>query len=119
MNRKQLDSYITEQYGTTPEFLWISQPTYAVYRHRNNNKWFAVIMEIPKSKLCIEQDNKVTVVNLKCDPLLIGALIKERGIFKGYHMNKNYWITVLLDGSVDSERIKWLLNISFNLTFKK
>ena len=76
-------------------------------------------MEIPKQKLSIDDDSLVNVVNLKCDPLLIGSLLSENGIHKGYHMNKNYWITLRLDGSVDDEKIKWLLDISFNLTAPK
>ena len=56
------------------------------------------------------------LINLKCDPLLIGSLIKEKGIFRAYHMNKSYWISVLLDGSTDDETIKWLLNLSYDLT---
>ena len=99
--------------------MWEKYPTFAVYRHQNNKKWFAVIMEIPKSKIGFADDGLVTVINLKCDPLLIGSLLLENGIHKGYHMNKNYWITVRLDGSVDEEQIKWLLDISFDLTITK
>ena len=117
--RKDLDEYITEAYGQSAEFPWIKYPDFAVYRHSSNKKWFAVIMNLPKSKFGLSQDGTVDVVNLKCDPLLIGSLIKENGIFPGYHMNKNYWISVLLDGSVENEQLKWLLDISFNLTDKK
>ena len=34
-------------------------------------------------------------------------------------MNKGTWLSVLLDGIVDSEQIKGLIDISFNLTSKK
>ena len=119
MDRFSLDKYITSTYSATAEFMWDKYPTFAVYRHKNNKKWFAVIMEIPKPKLSIDDDSLVNVVNLKCDPLLIGSLLSENGIHKRYHMNKNYWITLRLDGSVDDEKIKWLLDISFNLTAPK
>ena len=119
MERAVLDKYITETYGAVEEYLWEKYPTFAVYRHQKNKKWFAVIMEIPKSKIGLNDDNLVNVVNLKCDPLLIGSLLIESGIHKAYHMNKNYWITVRLDGSVDEAQIKWLLDMSFNLTATK
>ena len=119
MDREALDKYITDTYGAVGEYMWEKYPTFAVYRHGNNNKWFAVIMEIPKSKIGINDENLVNVVNLKCDPLLIGSLLSENGIHKGYHMNKNYWITVRLDGSVDEAQIKWLLDMSFDLTATK
>ena len=119
MNREALDKHIKEVYGVTSEFPWLSAPTYAVYRHQSNNKWFAVIMEIPKNKIGIEEEGNINVVNLKSDPLLVGSLILDKGIHPAYHMNKNYWITVCLDGSVEEEKIKWLLDISFQLTDKK
>ena len=33
-----------------------------------------------------------------------------------YHMNKEKWITVSLDGRVPDGQIKWLLDLSFALT---
>ena len=82
----------------------------------NNKKWFAVIMEIPKSKIGLNDDGLVNVVNLKCDPLLVGSLRSEPGIFPAYHMNKDKWLSVALDGSADDEQIKMLLDMSFELT---
>lgn len=119
LDRKNFDKYITETYGTTAEFPWASAPGFAVYRHDSNKKWFAVVMDIPKSKLGFEDEKNISVVNLKCDPLLIGSLVKDDGIFPAYHMNKSYWISVALDGSADDEKIKWLLNLSFGLTKKQ
>ena len=118
MNRKELDKFITDFYGASPEFLCMSQPTYAVYRHSRNNKWFAVIMEISGDKIGLNTDKTIEVVNLKCDPLLIGSVLMEEGIHKGYHMNKNYWITVRLDGSVAADKIKWMIDLSCDLTNK-
>lgn len=34
-------------------------------------------------------------------------------------MNKNHWITVCLDGSVEKEKVKWLIGLSFEMTDKK
>lgn len=119
MSREALDKHIRKVYGVTAEFPWLSAPSFAVYRHQSNNKWFAVIMEIPKSKIGIEEAGNINVVNFKSDPLLIGSLILDKGIHPAYHMNKNHWITVCLDGSVEEEKVKWLLDLSFELTDKK
>jgi predicted DNA-binding protein (MmcQ/YjbR family) len=119
MNREAMDKYINNVYGVTAEFPWLSAPTFAVYRHQSNNKWFAVIMEIPKAKLGIEEEGNINIINLKSDPLLIGSLILNKGILPAYHMNKNHWITVCLDGTVEKDKIEWLLGLSFELTDKK
>ncbi len=119
MNREALDKHIKSVYGVTAEFPWLSAPTFGVYRHQSNNKWFAVIMEISKVKLGIEDEGSVNVVNLKSDPLLIGSLLLDEGIHPAYHMNKSHWITVRLDGSIDEEKVRWLVDLSFELTDKK
>lgn len=90
MTRQQLDFYITEKYSSLAEYPWQSAPSFAVYRHDNNKKWFAVIMDIPKSKLGLGEDCKISVVNLKADPMLIGSLIQNDGVYPAYHMNKNH-----------------------------
>ena len=116
MKRKFLENLIHDSFHISPEFPWIKNTTFAVYRHSNNRKWFAVVMEIKKEKIGINEEGTVNVVNFKCDPLLIGTLLNDNGIHRGYHMNKNYWITVRLDGSVDEDKIKWLLDLSYELT---
>lgn len=117
-SREEFDKYISDTYGVSAEFPWGSDAGHAVYRHFSNNKWFAVAMSVQKSKFGISEEALVDVVNLKCDPLMIGSLHKEKGIFPAYHMNKNYWISVFLDSSVDAETIKWLVSLSFELTDK-
>ncbi len=119
MNRKELEKHINETYGVTAEYPWSTAPGYCVFRHSDNKKWFAVIMDIPREKIEHDTDGLIDVVNLKCDPILIGSVRNEKGIFPGYHMNKNHWITVTLDGIADDETIKWLLNLSFDLTAKR
>ncbi len=116
MNKTELQKYIAEAYSTVPDFPWESTPDAAVYRHENNRKWFALVMTIPKARLGIRSDGMIDIVNLKCDPLLVGSLRSEPGIFPAYHMNKDKWLSVALDGSADDEQIKMLLDMSFDLT---
>ena len=76
-------------------------------------------MDIPKNRIGLENDEIISIVNFKCDPILVGSLILEEGFFKAYHMNKTNWITAALDGSADDEKIKFLLDYSFDVTKKK
>lgn len=116
MNKRELQTYIAETYNTDPDFPWESNPTFAVYRHRSNRKWFALVMDIPKSKLGLREDGDIDIVNLKCEPTLIGSLRLEKGFFPAYHMSKDKWVSVALDGSVDDEQLLFLLDMSFELT---
>jgi len=119
LDRGQLERYIAEQYSSNPEHPWMKYPDYTVFRHYGSQKWFALIMGIPRSRLGLSGQEMLDVLNVKCDPLLIGSLIEEKGFFPAYHMSKAKWITVALDGSVEDEKIKWLLGMSFEATGSK
>ena len=96
---------------------WSGQTlTPTMFRHRHNRKWFAIIMDIPREKLGLPGDGIISVVNVKCDPRLIGSFREEPGIFPAYHMNKAHWLTVALDGSAEEEKLRFLLDMSYELT---
>lgn len=76
-------------------------------------------MNVPKDKLGLSEDGSLDILNVKCDPVLIGSLRKEPGIYPAYHMSKASWLSVALDGSVQDETIKLLLDMSFDLTAAK
>lgn len=78
-----------------------------------------MIINVNKEKLGIDGDGSVDIINLKCDPILTGSLRNEKGFYPAYHMNKANWISALLSGEADEEKIKWLIDISFDLTAKK
>lgn len=116
MDRKETEQYIVDAYAVDPEYPWAKHPSYTVYRHTSNQKWFALIMDIPGEKLGLPGSRTMDVLNVKCDPRMIGSLRAESGFFPAYHMSKNSWLTVALDGSVDREKVKLLLDMSFDLT---
>ena len=116
MNREQLEKILCETYVANMDWPWIKYPNYEVFRHSNNKKWFALIMDVSKNKLGLAGDEILDIVNFKCDPALIGSLRMENGFFPAYHMNKDSWITVALDGTVDDEKIKALADMSYELT---
>ena len=116
MTREELAAYLEETYGTTGENLFARYPEFQAFRHHGNRKWFAVLMDIAKRNLGLVDEGNISVVNLKCDTRMIGAFREEAGIFPGWHMNKNHWLTVALDGTVDAEKIRFLVDMSYELT---
>ena len=118
MTRIEFEKCILEKYDAATDFPWLQHPDYQVFRHKDNQKWFALIMDIPKNKLGLEGTELLNVVNLKCDPIMISSFWRESGVFPGYHMNKNNWLTVALDGSASEDTIRFLLDMSFQLTGK-
>lgn len=116
MERKELFEWVKETYGTEPDYPW--NDWNCVLRHKHNNKWFALIMEIDEKKLGIDSERVIDVLNVKCDPLLIGSLRMKEGFYPAYHMNKDKWVSVLMDGTVPADEIKELIKLSYNLTEK-
>ena len=119
MDREALQTYILEQYQAEADHPWLRHPKHTVFRHGGNKKWFALIMDVPRNKLGLSGEERMDVVNLKCDPILTGTLRTEPGFFPAYHMNKENWITASLDGSVSEDQLKILLDMSYHATAPK
>ena len=117
--REEIENYINENYNALQEYPWEKYPNFTTFKHKNNKKWFALIADVQYEKLQIKKEGIVDVINLKNIPEMIGSLRKEDGILPAYHMNKKYWITILLDGTVPKQKICELIDISYELTSKK
>ena len=46
---------------------------------------------------------------------MISMIIQTYGFLPGYHMNKQHWITILLEGSVSEAKILDFLDMSYDL----
>ncbi len=117
MNRQEIFKWVKEQYDTDPDYPW--QDANAVLRHWKNRKWYGLIMKVGRDKLGLSGVEEIEVLNLKCDPEMIGFLRTRPGFLPAYHMNKMKWISVLLDGTVSDEEIRNLIHISYGLTEPK
>lgn len=114
MKREEIFEYVKKQYGTIPEYLWKSSPENAILRHKKG-KWYAAILRVEKSKLGLKEEGSVDIINVKCESDMVGLLTQTYGFLPGYHMNKKYWITMLLDGSVSEAKILDFLDMSYDL----
>lgn len=114
MDRKEVLDWCRQQYGTEPDYPWKDRN--AVLRHTDSQKWYGVILEVNRFKLGLDGIGTVEILNVKCDPLLIGTLRMRPGFYPAYHMNKENWISVLLCGPASEDEIKGLLTLSYRMT---
>ncbi len=114
----QIHAYAIKKYTAQPEYLWSKYPEYSILRRKDNNKWFATIMKVHCEKLGINEKGLKEVINVKCHPNDVAILRSANGFLPAYHMNKENWITILLDGSVPIEIIFDLIDDSYNLIGK-
>ena len=115
--REKAIAYIQKKYGGKIEYPWMRFPEYGVFRHTDNQKWYVLFMDLPRSRLGLHGDEIVDVLNVKLDDLFLRELLlKQDGFFPGYHISRGNWISVLLDGTVAFDEICGLIDRSFRAT---
>lgn len=115
---KMLIGFALDTYGDEPEFLWKKLPDYAVLRRRDSRKWYCLIGKVSKRKLGLESDENAEIINLHLPAEHMAELLKQKGYYPGYHMNKKSWYSVILDGSVPDKELQLRLGESYALAKK-
>ena len=65
-------------------------------------------------KLGLAGEETLDVMDIRCSTIMIGSLLSTKGFLPAYHMNKNHWISIVLDGSVSDDQITPLLELSYD-----
>ena len=116
---QKLIEYVFDTYGDEPEYLWDKFPDCAIWRRKDNNKWYGLLLTATKDKIGLNSNEKIEIIDLKADTNSIDSIVDGNTVFRGYHMNKKHWITLCLDGSVKIEDIEKMLDDSYVLAGKK
>ena len=118
LQANRLTEWIIKKYNDYPEFLWAKSPDCGIFRNKDNEKWYVVVLNIDYSKLDKTKKGKIEVLNIKVDKEDIQALLNTKGLYPAYHMNKNNWVSVTFDETVSDEKIKQLIDKSYILSQK-
>lgn len=85
-------------------------PNWCVIRHKKNNKVFAWIFH----------KDQYVWVNVKCDPQWLGFWRQTfKAVVPAYHLNKEHWNSMILDGSIPEADIRRMISESYDLTAPK
>ncbi len=115
---KEALAYISQTYGDSLEFLWEKFPKDAIVRRKDNAKWYALFVTLPREKLGIGDKRECTILVMRADPALIPSIIDGRRFLSAYHMNKKNWLTALLDDDADIKKICEIIDASYALAKK-
>ena len=118
MTREEFFELCLNIYETQPDYPFENDFETAVFRHRENRKWYALSMRVPRSKFGVQTNEAVDVVNLKLPLELFGFYDSSKGVYPAYHMNKLHWVSVLLPDASD-DLIRFLTKMSFEATKEK
>ena len=62
--REEIFQYVKKKYKVEPDYPFSTASTYPVLRHKDNRKWFALIMDIPREKQGLKSSEHVDIMNV-------------------------------------------------------
>ena len=79
-----------------------------------------LVMKVADKMFALINLDENPSVNLKCDPEEALKLREEfEAVKPGYHMNKKYWNTIELNGTIPDDRLKGWIKNSYKLVVAK
>lgn len=111
----ELTQYIQKKYDVVPEWPWTKSPENRTFKAKTSDKWFALVFVVNKQKLGFKEDGEIYVMNVKSEPEFISMISQSAGYMPAYHMNKQHWLTVFLDGTVPKEQVFERIDESYRL----
>ena len=111
---KEVIKFIKEKYHDEFEFLWDDEN--AICRNKINKKWYIVFMKVSEIKLNLPSDNLAEIIDLRYQKNETDKIVDNEKVFPGYHMNKNSWITIKLDNTLETDKIFKLIDNSRSLS---
>ena len=81
MNREFVLGLCKERYGTEPDYPFNDKYNSAVLRHSDTRKWYGIILNVSPRVFGLLGDEKVDVINLKIDPLMMGSFYRKKEFF--------------------------------------
>ena len=61
-------------------------------------------------------DYEVEIINVKLNEEKIKKLLKQKGFYQAYHMNKKNWISIILDNTLSDDEIMSYIEVSHRFT---
>lgn len=105
MNLLEIKNHCLSRKGTYEDFPFGPEPLVI----KVASKMFALI-SVKAGKVYI---------SLKCDPFVAHNLRQQYpSVTPGYHLNKEHWNTILVDGSVPDSEICWMIDHSYEQVVK-
>lgn len=110
--------YVRKKYGDELEFLWKKFPDNAIWRRKDNQKWYGAILTVNGRKIGLNTDKIVEIIDLRMKAENKDNILSREHYYPGWHMNKKSWYTLVLDDYVADEEIKLRITESYELAKK-
>jgi predicted DNA-binding protein (MmcQ/YjbR family)/predicted transcriptional regulator len=99
---------IAQHFHDHPEFVFKRLPDDAVFREPISQKWYGLVMNIPRQKLTTQSasaNDRIEILEFRINPDHRANLLEQAGVYPAYHMNKDNWLCVVLDDTQSDQQI--------------
>ena len=110
--------YVRKKFGDELEFLWTKFPDNAVWRRKDNQKWYGAILTVNGRKIGLNTDKIVEIIDLRMESTAKDNILSREHYYPGWHMNKKSWYTLVLDNCISDEEIQLRITESYELAKK-
>lgn len=107
--------FVRNTYGDEPEFLWQQFPDNAVWRRKDNLKWYGALLTVQGHKLGLNTPDIVEIIDLRMNITQAELILANPHYYPGWHMNKKHWFTVVLDGTITDKELQKRICQSYQL----
>ena len=119
MTLAEVEDYIRSNFEATGDHSFEGDPTVTIFRRLDNNQRFAATKNVGRRSVDAGQSGRIDILNLSLDPRLVTSLRTREGFRPAWRMNRNKWVTVLLDGTVPDDEIRTYLDMSYKNAGRK
>lgn len=107
--------YVRKKYGDELEFLWTKFPDNAVWRRKDNQKWYGAVLTVNGRKIGLNTDKIVEIIDLRMEAANRDNILSKEHYYPGWHMNKKSWYTLVLDDCISDEEMQLRITESYEL----
>lgn len=100
----RLVAYVMSEFSDTYDYPFEGSDAIS-FRYPQNQKWYAVFMNIAREKLDLgnedwskdDKEKQITIVNIKVHSHKLDWYLSHDGVYPAYHMGKKTWVSLVLD----------------------
>lgn len=119
MTKAEIEAYILSNFEVVNDHSFEGDPTVTIFRRLDNNQRFAATKNVGSRSVNVERAGRIDILNLCVSPRLVATLREREGFRPAWRMNRNKWVTILLDGTVPDDEIRTYIEEAYKNVGKK
>lgn len=119
MTKAEIEAYILSSFEVATDHSFEGDPTVTIFRRLDNNQRFAATKNVGSRSVNVERAGRIDILNLCVSPRLVATLREREGFRPAWRMNRNKWVTILLDGTVPDDEIRTYIEEAYKNVGKK